>query len=114
MQKEMMGHASILTPCQCVIRYPRNIQHEWFANRYCVFILTSNNSGITYLAATHPSMEKILFVNFSDQKEEIEQEYDRLPWEETVLTNTNGEKFFYKAAPSLTELCVFFNKHQAS
>jgi hypothetical protein len=114
MQKDVIGHASILTPCQCVIRYPRNIQQEWFASRYCVFMLTSTSSGITYLAATHPDIEKIQFVNFSYRKEAIEHEYAILPWEEIVLANGNDEPFVYKAAPSLKELDYFFKKHKAS
>lgn len=112
MKQDVLGLSSVLTPCQTVINYPRNIQLEWLSQRYCVFTLTSPNSGITYLAATHPDLEKVQFIDFSYRYEDIEQVYHSLAWAETVVTDANQSTFVYKTAPSVSDIEYFLLKYR--
>ncbi|GAA0368576.1 hypothetical protein [Bacillus horti] len=110
-----VGLASVLTPCQCVIQYPRNIQIEWFSQNYCVFMLESSKSGLTYLAATHPELEKVQFIHFSYNNGDIRNVYKALDWNETALFSAEDrDTFYYKTAPSLLDLNYFLERYKVS
>lgn len=94
------------TPCGNTVYYPANLAIMGTQGQYSLFHSIALESGIAYLCTTQPDRVRI---RAAGEEGAIVGLYESAPWAESSFIDRNG-KFFYKVAPSLSELNSFADK----
>lgn len=88
------------TPCNNKVYYPAKLAQMGMQGKFSLFHTIAHESGIAYLCTTQPDRIRIRAAGNPD---DIIALYETPTWKEVKIEDKNGV-FFYKVAPSLSEL----------